>query len=497
MQSVFVPLKQLANEQKVDLSKFFPQIRLEASLKNIEKRNSLLMDELLRRSKGKLQLGLDLKGGVAFTLEVAPRTFAGMAQAQRQEKLTKAIEIISARINSLGVAEPIVRPVGDNRIEVQLPGVSTQDNPEIVSSLKKPARLDFRLVYPGGTPQTIPPDQAPPGYEPMTLEQEGKNGETFTSELYVKQIPAMTGSALSDAYASMDEFGRFKILLRFTKEGAQQFADITRADCGAKQADGRRCGPARHRARRQAVFGAGRGEGDRRRQRGDHRLFTQREAWSWPTSSTTPSTSRWISRSSMRSGRRWRQDAIDSGVKSAIIGAALVVVFMISYYIVGGVIAVDRGQRQRARHPGRAGQPRRHALHAGHCRYRAHHRHGGRRAHPDFRAHARGVGSRQVAEGRVSCRSREGVHHHRRRQPDHAGHLAAHDRARQRPGERASASRSTIGIFTTMFTALIISQMLLELGITSGLTKIIDDEFPQAAEDGFRQIRQTALSPPG
>jgi SecD/SecF fusion protein len=38
--------------------------------------------------------------------------------------------------------------VGENRIEIQLPGVSTQDNPEVVNSVKKPARLDFRLVHP-------------------------------------------------------------------------------------------------------------------------------------------------------------------------------------------------------------------------------------------------------------------------------------------------------------------------------------------------------------
>ena len=151
--SLYVALKQIGREQKLDLSKFFPQIRLEASLKNVERRNNILLDELLRRAKGRLQLGLDLKGGVAFTLEVAERGAAGGSPNDRQQKLTKAIEIISARINSLGVAEPIVRPVGNNRIEVQLPGVSTKDNPEIVSSLKKPARLDFRLVSPVAVPE--------------------------------------------------------------------------------------------------------------------------------------------------------------------------------------------------------------------------------------------------------------------------------------------------------------------------------------------------------
>ena len=178
--SVYIALKQIGKERKLDLSQFFPQYRLEASLKNVEKRNSILLDEILKRSKGALQLGLDLKGGVAFTLEVNEKAAAATSPRDSEQKLSKAIEIISTRINGLGVAEPIVRPVGTNRIEVQLAGVSTKDNPEIISSLKKPARLDFRLVYPDGTPQTIPASEAPPGYEAMTMEQEGRNGEIHT-----------------------------------------------------------------------------------------------------------------------------------------------------------------------------------------------------------------------------------------------------------------------------------------------------------------------------
>jgi SecD/SecF fusion protein len=336
--SVFVPLRQLADERKMDLSRFFPQIRLESSLKNIAKRNSLLMDELLRRSKGKLQLGLDLKGGVAFTLEVAPRTLAGTPQAQRQEKLTKAIEIISARINSLGVAEPIVRPVGDNRIEVQLPGVSTKDNPEIVASLKKPARLDFRLVFTGGTPETISPNEAPPGYEPMTLEQEGSKGEILTSELYVKRIPAMTGSALSQAFASMDEFGRFKILLRFTKEGGQRFAEVTRAMAQENQRTGRlgRLGIvldgklySAPTVREEIPSGSAEITGS----------FTQREAVELANVLSNPLDLPLDIKEQYEVGPSLAQDAIDSGVRSAIIGTLLVVGFMITYYTVGGVVA--------------------------------------------------------------------------------------------------------------------------------------------------------------
>jgi len=55
--SVFVALKRIGQEQRIDLAKFFPEVRLEESLKNVEKRNAILLDYLLQESKGRLQLG--------------------------------------------------------------------------------------------------------------------------------------------------------------------------------------------------------------------------------------------------------------------------------------------------------------------------------------------------------------------------------------------------------------------------------------------------------
>ena len=217
-QTVFLALKKIGKAQRIDLSKFFPEIRLEESLKNVEKRNAILLDHLLQQSKGRLQLGLDLKGGVAFMLEV---------QDDGEENLAKAIEIISDRVNEFGVAEPIIRPVGSNRIEVQLPGVSTRDNPEVVDAVKKPARLDFRLVHPFLSPASTPPNQSPPGYEIMTQEGDNPDGTPFIVDYFVKRVPEMTGESVDTAFPTMDEFGRYKVNLQFNDEGAARFAEVT------------------------------------------------------------------------------------------------------------------------------------------------------------------------------------------------------------------------------------------------------------------------------
>ncbi len=333
--SVYVALKQIGREEKIDLSQYFPQIRLEASLKNVEKRNNILLDELLRRSKGRLQLGLDLKGGVAFTLEVAEGALAKDSQDARKDKLAKAIEIIGNRVNAFGVAEPIIRPVGDTRIEVQLPGVSTKDNPEVVNSLKKPARLDFKLVH----NYAAPPADVPPGYEAMALDYESRQGESRNEELYIKRIPEMTGEAVADSYPVMDEFGRFKIILKFTAEGKRQFAQVTKtiADEGARAG----------RLGRLAIVLDGKlysAPTVREEINSDSAeisgSFTQREALDLANVLNNPLDLPLQIKEQYEVSPTLAADAISSGIKAAVIGTALVAGFMITYYSIGGVVAV-------------------------------------------------------------------------------------------------------------------------------------------------------------
>ncbi len=334
--STFVALKQIGREEKLDLSQFFPQIRLEDKLKNIEKRNNILLDELLRQSKGRLQLGLDLRGGIAFTLEMDEAVSAAAGSDQsRQEKLKKAIEILEGRINSLGVTEPLIRPVGTNRIEVQLPGASTKENPDIEAAATKPARLDFKLVHPSATP----PMEPPPGYDAMTLEGETRTGETYAEELFIKHIPEMTGEGVADSFPTIDDFGRFKIILKFTKAGSQQFAQVTKTIAEEGQRTGRRA--------RLAIVLDGKlysAPGVEKEINGGSAeisgQFSQREAMDLASVLNNPLDTPLKVREQYEVGPSLATDAISSGVKAALIGTAAVCAFMITFYSTGGVVAV-------------------------------------------------------------------------------------------------------------------------------------------------------------
>ncbi|MCC6416404.1 MAG: protein translocase subunit SecD, partial [Opitutaceae bacterium] len=335
--SSFVALKQLAKERKIDLAQYFPGIRFEGSLRNIERKNDILLDEMLKRSHGRLQLGLDLRGGVAFTLEVDERAAAGLGQNERQEKLAKAIDILGTRIDGLGVAEPIIRAVGENRIEVQLPGVNTKDNPEVVDSVKKPARLDFRVVHPTLHPQTT--GSVPPGYEVMTLEQEGGRGETTTEELFVKRIPEMTGEAIENAFARPDMYGKPEVILQFTSAGKKRFAEVTREIATLGQQNGVL-------GRLAIVLDGKLYSAPTVREEIDSESaqitgsFSEREALALANVLNNPLDLPLIIKEQYEIGPSLAADAITSGQRAFIIGTALTATFIIVFYTTGGMLAV-------------------------------------------------------------------------------------------------------------------------------------------------------------
>ncbi len=344
--SIFVALRDIANERKIDLATlYFPQIALESSLRNITKRNNLLLDHLLKKSKGHLQLGLDLKGGVAFTLEVDEKAAAQTGEVERIEKLAKAIEIIGERIDGMGVAEPVIRAIGTNRIEVQLPGINTRDNPEVLDAVKKPARLDFRLVYPNARPGQVDAD-VPPLYEVKSIEREGARGEIITDELYVKRTPEMTGDGVDSAFPTVDEFGRYRINLRFSSVGSKQFAAVT-AEVARQTQELRSRGGDPRASAQLAILLDGKvysAPGVQEEIAGGSAVitgqFTRREAEELSNVLNNPLDLPLIVREQYEVGPSLAADSISSATRAFILSVTVTAALIIIFYKVGGFLAV-------------------------------------------------------------------------------------------------------------------------------------------------------------
>jgi len=338
--SDYIALKRLSEKQKVDVSQYFPSLRLEDSLKNVTKRDDILLKYLLDSSKARLQLGLDLVGGVGFTLEadLGNKTAGFDNETADKEKLSKAIEIISARINSFGVSEPLVRAVGKNRIEVQLPGINTKDNPDVLEEVKKPAKLDFRMVYPFATPETVAAGQIPPGYEIKGYDHDLPDGTEVSEEYFIKRIPEMTGDMVAYSTVQQDSYGNPQIGIRFTPAGHKRFAEVTEeiAASGdqshvgeiAVVLDGTVCSVATVKEKIDSDNAVIEGR------------FTQREALALANDLNNPLDVPLVVKSQFEVGPSLAEDAVTSGVRASIIGLAVVAAFMVTFYTTGGLVAV-------------------------------------------------------------------------------------------------------------------------------------------------------------
>ncbi len=91
----------------------------------------------------KIALGLDIQGGTSFLIRLK-----GGDKEVTKGMLDQAVEVIRKRIDVFGVSEPIISPVANDRILVQIPGLDTAKIQEARDQLSRVAKLEFRLVYP-------------------------------------------------------------------------------------------------------------------------------------------------------------------------------------------------------------------------------------------------------------------------------------------------------------------------------------------------------------
>jgi SecD/SecF fusion protein len=328
--TLFIALRDLGVEKEIDYAKFFPQINV-ADVANQNKRNDILLKHILATAQSQLKLGLDLKGGVGVTLKIDEAEIADLSAFEQADQLEKAITIMGDRLDGMGVAEPVIRARGEDAIEIQLAGLSTKDNPEVIDAIKKPARLEFRSVHPDLSPDTTPTNRYPVGYEVLSEEiEDRRSGEVFERRHFVKMIPEATGEIVEDAFASQTPSGGFQINLVMTGEGAKIFRQVTERMVGDPLAivlDGK-------------LYSAPTIQAVLSKNAQITGNFSQREALELANVLNNPLAVELRVDEMYEVGPTMAAGARDSSVSAAQWGAFAVVAFMIVYYFLGGVVAV-------------------------------------------------------------------------------------------------------------------------------------------------------------
>ncbi len=174
----------------------------------------------------KIRLGLDIKGGTSFLIRLV-----GGDKEVNKGMLDQAVEVIRKRVDYFGSGEPIISPVGKDRILVQIPGLDTAKIQEARDQLSRVAKLEFRLVYPDNGERLRANDEGkeviPPEYriESYTLRTEG-NEKPRVERLLVKKKADLGGDRVSASHAYFGNEG-WTVQLKFDSDGAKKFGQIT------------------------------------------------------------------------------------------------------------------------------------------------------------------------------------------------------------------------------------------------------------------------------
>ncbi len=324
------------------------------------KRNGIVLKQLLVGSQGRLKLGLDLQGGVSFTLKVDPtgaeageKSAGDKSNVSSADMVSQALQVMEQRVNQFGVAEPVLRPVGDLSLEVQLPGEDAANNPDVIDSLKKPAKLEFRQVHRTERPaeterehslRSLPVDpmlgsaSAISTYEVLALRDvDAKTGEIRINRYYVRKAADATGKIIKSASGRSDDGISFYVDMKFTDEGSRKFGDLT-----AKIAEGNirsvgqlaivldgklQSAPTVREAIRSSgatITGS----------------FTREEAVELANVLNNPLEFPLIIQDVTSVGPSLAKDAQGKSVVASLVAVGLVVFFMVGFYVWGGFIAI-------------------------------------------------------------------------------------------------------------------------------------------------------------
>lgn len=247
----------------------------------------------------------------------------------KRTALKQNLTTLRNRVNELGVAEPVIQQQGDSRIVVQLPGI---EDPGIAKEIiGATATLEFRLVHLDGDPEAAVAGKVPVSAK-LYYERNG-------NPLLLKKRVMLTGEYIIDASSGIEQqSGQPAVFITLDGKGAKIFSRATREEIGKPMAvvyiekkKGRSVEEVINVAtirdelsKRFQITGL-----DGTDEARNLALLLRAGALAVPVEIIEERTV----------GPSLGQDNIDQGLKSVLVGLALVLVFMAIYYKVFGLVA--------------------------------------------------------------------------------------------------------------------------------------------------------------
>ncbi|MCL2319857.1 MAG: protein translocase subunit SecD [Treponema sp.] len=216
--------------------------------------------------KSAVQLGLDLSGGLSIVLQANMDALSAklghpVTDAEREDAVTRALEVLNSRIDQFGLTEPVIRRQGTDQIYVEIPG--TADPERINSIIMGRGSLAFHMVDPEATdtfnkyynahptttfnaagelldPSLVPADGVLRGVfvkDKYGLDEQRRNAAGNPEYVVVKKEVGLDGNHIRNAEVSRNTMdGRPAVTFQLDTEGGEIFYKLTSANVGKPMA---------------------------------------------------------------------------------------------------------------------------------------------------------------------------------------------------------------------------------------------------------------------
>ena len=270
-----------------------------------------------------------------YKLTMRPTTLA----AVKGNTVTQAITTIENRVNGLGLTEPVIQQHGradaEYEILVQLPGLS--DPARVMEILQMTALLEIQEVLDGpftSREQALSNNGGilPPNSEIQSERTRSSGGQSLRQWYILTRTPVVTGRDLRNASAGRDpQTNQWEARFSLSREAGLRFGDFTQA----RIQQGRLAVVLDNRIVNVATIQ------DRITDEGRIMGLTQQEAADLALvlrAGSLPASVEFLEQRTV--GASLGADSIDQGVRSSLMGMALVMILMVVYYRRSGINAV-------------------------------------------------------------------------------------------------------------------------------------------------------------
>jgi preprotein translocase subunit SecD len=172
-----------------------------------------------------ITLGLDLQGGTRLVLEGQETEKIKVSD----DAMAGVVAVIRNRIDALGVSEPTIQRKGKDQVIVELPGI--KDPERAIKVIGDTALLEFvEAEWSPGDVRTISPEKLKSFYGAearLDTVKEVRNGRTESERPIILKRTVLTGADLKGAWPGLDQYGNPVVDIEFNSKGAQVFSEVT------------------------------------------------------------------------------------------------------------------------------------------------------------------------------------------------------------------------------------------------------------------------------